>query len=352
MKLYKKDTKGRVRYLKVWSEGSEIFNESGLLDTDSPVVHSKTAKPKNIGKSNETTAQEQAEFEVQSYIKKKLDEGYFTNLYELENTVVVLPILAKDYDKEKHKITWDNCYCQRKFDGIRCLIFVDEKGIRLMSRKGVKIENMFHIEREIESLDLPVGTILDGELYVHGETFQTNISYIKKYQKGLTEQVQFWLYDIVSEEPFINRHVFILENFTGKTLTHVVLVDTYNIHSEEQLKEYHSQFILEGFEGTMVRWGNEGYKVGGRSSNLLKYKDFLDTTATIIDIIPSEQRPTWGTPVFEGFKAGVRMSHKQREDLLLNKQDYIGKTAEIRFFEYTDEGSLRFPIMVGIRLDK
>jgi hypothetical protein len=45
------------------------------------------------------------------------------------------------------------------------------------------------------------------------------------------------------------------------------------------------------------------------------------------------------------------MSHEDRKELLKNKQNYIGKTAEVRFFEWTDEGNPRFPIMVGIRLD-
>ena len=39
--LFKKDTKGKVRYLKVWSEGATIFNESGILNTASPVIHTK-----------------------------------------------------------------------------------------------------------------------------------------------------------------------------------------------------------------------------------------------------------------------------------------------------------------------
>ena len=34
------------------------------------------------------------------------------------------------------------------------------------------------------------------------------------------------------------------------------------------------------------------------------------------------------------------------------KLDSKGKTAEIRFFEYTDDGLPRFPVCVGIRLDK
>ena len=136
----------------------------------------------------------------------------------------------------------------------------------------------------------------------------------------------------------------------------MVLVTTYKVNSEYELKQFHSNFIKEGYEGSIVRHGNEGYKMDARSSNLLKYKDFQDIAVPIIDIIPAEARPEWGIPVLslndKTFKAGTKLSHDERKTLLSNKEDYIGKTAEIRFFEYTDDGLPRFPVMVGIRLDK
>ena len=46
------------------------------------------------------------------------------------------------------------------------------------------------------------------------------------------------------------------------------------------------------------------------------------------------------------------MSHKDREELLANANKYIGQTAEVRFFEWTDDGFPRFPICVWFRLDK
>ena len=48
----------------------------------------------------------------------------------------------------------------------------------------------------------------------------------------------------------------------------------------------------------------------------------------------------------------MKFSHAEREEILINKENYIGKTAEIRFFEYTEDGIPRFPVAVGIRLDK
>ena len=98
------------------------------------------------------------------------------------------------------------------------------------------------------------------------------------------------------------------------------------------------------------------YKVNGRSSNLLKYKDFQDIDAVIVDITPAEQRPEWGIPTLEyngkRFRAGLKYSHEDRKEFLINKDNYIGKIANIRFFEYTDEGLPRFPVMVGIHTDR
>lgn len=349
MILYKKDTKGNIRYLNVYNEGADIVQESGVLDTPSPIIHRKTAKPKNVGKINETTSEEQTISEINSLIKKKIDGGYFKSLEEAEQENVILPMLAKDYDKEKHKIDWSSAYAQRKLDGMRCLAFVSWGEVKLMSRKGVEIKTMPHIEKVLSRMFPESECILDGELYLHGESFQTNMSLIKKNREG-SDKIQYHIYDIVYDIPQQKR-LEILKQFENIERS-IVVVETIRVFSEVDLVNLHKSFIQEGYEGTMIRWGNETYKINGRSSNLLKYKNFIDDTAVIIDIIPAEQRPEWGTPVFDGFKAGVRMTHEQRVDLLTNKHEYIGKTAEIRFFEYTDEGKPRFPICVGIRNDK
>ena len=48
----------------------------------------------------------------------------------------------------------------------------------------------------------------------------------------------------------------------------------------------------------------------------------------------------------------MKFSHAEREEILKNKNRYIGQTGEIRFFEFTDDGVPRFPVCVGFRLDK
>ncbi len=350
MIIYKKDTKGNIRYLNVIASGNMIIQRSGIVGTVSEIEHSKEAKPKNIGKTNETTAIQQAILEVESIITSKLKEGYFTSKEEAENGDVILPMLAKSYTDEAHKIDWKNAYIQPKFDGMRCLAHISEGKVILVSRDGRIIENMDHIIKDLSSIKQDI--ILDGELYAHGLSFQENMKLIKKYRKGETEQIKYHVYDIVSNEPFRLRKV----REYIKDLESCEEVSTYQFSDENELKKLHALNIEKGYEGSIIRWGDAPYKVNGRSSNLLKYKDFLDIDARIIDITPAEQRPEWGVPTLDykgkTFRAGLKYSHEERREFLTNKDKYIGKIANIRFFEFTDDGLPRFPIMVGIHEDR
>lgn len=52
--VYKKDSKGRIRKTTVYVIGDTIHQVSGLQGGNK-TKHSRVAKAKNIGKSNETT---------------------------------------------------------------------------------------------------------------------------------------------------------------------------------------------------------------------------------------------------------------------------------------------------------
>lgn len=140
-------------------------------------------------------------------------------------------------------------------------------------------------------------------------------------------------------------------------MNNIKLVETFEINSKDELMKFHKQFVEEGYEGSMIRHSEEGYDVNKRSSSLLKFKDFQDIACTIVGVEPSEKRPDQGSFICaledgRTFGCGMRFSHEERKDVINNPQNYIGQTAEIRFFEYTDEGLPRFPVCVGLRLDK
>ena len=348
MVLYKKDSKGKIRFLAIDTDGDKVIQVSGIVG-GKDVTNISQCKAKNVGRSNETSAEEQAVLEAKAKYTKKLKEGYFETKEEAENTVVLLPMLAKVFGKEEKKVKYP-CYAQPKLDGMRA---INSSHDPLMSRSGNIISTVPHVQ--IVDPDGPK-IILDGELYAHGLSFQENMKIIKK-SRPETINVKHHVYDMISNKPFAERYNDLQIHVHQHE--HLILVETVVIFNKKQLMEYHSKNISQGYEGTIVRHGDEGYKLNGRSSSLLKLKDFEDITLTLMDVIPSEKRPNHGKPIFfwEGAKdnrigAGISLSHEEAEDLLANKAEHIGKTCELRFFEYSDTGVPRHPVMYGFRLDK
>lgn len=348
-KIYKNDSTGKIRVLHVYTEGSTLIQESGILGSDKLVKHTSVCTSKNIGKTNETTPEQQARLEAASKIETKLTTGYFDTVEEATEEIVILPMLAKDFKKESHKVKYP-CYGQPKLDGMRAL---GRKNNPLISRKGKEINTMSHIQEELDNMY--VIDCFDGELYAHGLSFEENMTIIKKYRKGQTENVKYHVYDMVYPKlPFSSRYTILSELVVN--LKHIELVTTKVINNLEELTEFHKENIALGYEGTIIRHSEAGYAINKRDTQLLKYKDFLDMDLEIIDITPNESNPKHGTPHFnlkgKAFKAGVKMSHEAREDLLTNKDKYIGKIANIRYFELTDDGIPRFPVMIGIHEDR
>ena len=349
-RIYKKDSQGNIRYLSISTESNIIVQESGIVGTNSPVYNRSTCEAKNIGKANSTTPAEQAVLEAKSKVAEKMRLGYFDSIEEAQKKGgkdFLLPMLAKDYKKEVKKVTYP-CYVQPKLDGMRAL---GSDGNEFMSRTGKSIDTIKHINLPSED------NILDGELYAHGISFQDNMKLIKKYRKDETELVKYHVYDLVMDAPFSERHRLLSSLVVSGVYPNVLLVPTFIVNSQEEMLVLHSKFISEGYEGTMVRHSNEGYAVNKRSSQLLKYKDFLDEVYTVNEVWPSESRPEQGvvecvTSKGITFTCGMKFSHAERSEILSNKENYIGQKAEIRFFEYTDGGLPRFPVCVGFREDK
>ena len=353
--LYKLDSKGKIRLWRIYAEGATIVQEAGLLD-GKLVINKKEATSKNEGKSNETTPEQQAISEIESSIKEQLRTGYCVTIQGAKNSEVVLPMLAHSYEGHKHKIDWNNCFIQPKLDGQRCLAFCKANGdVTLMSRDAKEILTMGHIKKELSAIKKDV--ILDGELYnLELGSFQEQMKAIKKYRPGVTEKINFNIYDVVDKAQSFNERFQYIQSLMSTFTSSVLKIhETIKVYNENQMIAHHKTYISQGYEGSIVRWGEESYKVNGRSANLLKYKDFKDMDVTIEDIIPSEQRPTWGQPIFslkgKKFSAGMKYSHEDRVDFLVNKEKYIGKKAVLRYFELSDEGTPRFPVMVGIRND-
>lgn len=359
LKLYKQDSRGRLRIWSGWTIDDEYFLATGLIDGKMNESKPVACVSKNVGRSNQTTPQQQAVFELNSKYTKKLDEGYFKTVTEAAATKTVLPMLAYKY--EPHRVDWvkEGAYISRKLDGHRMLAHCHAGGVDLITRKGKPYTTLMHLEKDLKNVYSKYGECwLDGEVYVHGQTFQENTKLIKKYRPGETDKLTYQVYDIVFDDKDVSEREAELKTvFTLNAFTNVNHVTQYLVHSEDEMREKFTEFIADGYEGVMIKVPYFEYQIDKRSNGLLKYKEFMDAEYEVVDVVPAPKRTTHGVVVLKHadgreFQANLKDNWEAREELLTNKQAYIGKWATIVYFEETDSGLPRFPVLHGFRVDE
>lgn len=240
----------------------------------------------------------------------------------------------------------------------RCLAKITKSGVELISRQGTKFLGLEHIEKSLHTLHKKYGDIIfDGELFSKEISFQEIMSLIRK-SKNLSEdskKIEYWVYDILdTEKTFHERHIQYSHMIQG--LSYVRETPTQMAKSEDQVFIKHKKFTKDGYEGSIIRTLNGKYKINGRSSDLLKLKDFMDEEFEIIGWktgkgkftnIPTFIMKTADGTEFDGVPIGTQ---EQREQYLKNAKSYIGKKATVRFFEYTTSASKvpRFPVIYDL----
>lgn len=312
----------------------------------------------NQGRSNERTPEQQAMFEAEALWKKKKDSGYFENLKDIDSVQFVEPMLAKNFDDYKNELKFP-IFSQPKLDGIRCI--ATSKG--LFSRNGKQILSCPHVLKALENVfkEHP-DAIIDGELYSDklNNDFNKICSLVKKTkpsQQDLEESaktIQYWVYDTVQNNPFFERGKWINQNIKADNV--IQIVPTALCNNLTDLDEYYGKYIELGYEGQMVRLNGTIYE-NKRSKHLLKRKEFQDKEYTILDIIEGEgnKQGMAGAAVFKNelgisFNSNIKGTREYLTEVWINKQNYIGKEATVKFFNLTPDNKIpRFPYVIGVR---
>ena len=355
--LYHKNKNGKLYSWRIWVEGDTIHTEHGSIE-GAKMLSAKTAEGKNLGKANETSSETQAKREAQSMWQKKRDKKYRESLDEAENEFILLPMLAKDFEKRKAKVEYP-VDVQPKLDGVRCLAFWDGDRVKLMSR-GAKEYDCPHISNELAK-HLPKDYVLDGELYAHGVSFQTMMSWVKRLQAD-TLKLSYNAYDLIDlnnlKSQWAQRKLRLFIFLEDASLIHTKEVETFIAADEETVYRYQLKFMSEGYEGAIVRQHEGKYVIGGRSPDLLKVKTFLDHEFEIVGfhngVGKFETCVIWECKTKEGnpFNVVPVGTFEERNVLLAEGASHIGKMLKVKFFEYSDDGVPRFPVALGFRLEE
>lgn len=304
----------------------------------------KLCKPKNVGRANETTAEEQAIKEAAAKVAKRAKK---------ENRAIK-PMLAQPFSEKK--AVWP-CLVQPKLDGVRCIAYWEKRHgkeyVVLQSRGGDPYP-VKHVIKALESF-LPKSTILDGELYIHGMSLQQITSLVKRWQEG-SEGVQYVVYDTVdTEEQFRDRQNEARGLIMRERPDHIKILETSTCACAADLLAFEQTFLEEGYEGVIVRDPNATYQPGKRFRGLMKLKRWVDDEFEIVGWKMGEGKYE-GVPILrcknvagDEFDCNPPGDMAARNALGEDPDALIGQMLTVKFFDYTDAGLPHYPVGVAIR---
>jgi len=346
--LYQYDNRGKLRIWSIAADENVISIEHGLADGVRQIKQEHVRD--GLGGR---TLDEQVASRVRSRINKQYDRGYKDSPEEakaLKGTNALgmfKPMLAQPLNKVKD-IDYSHAFVQHKYDGHRCLITKINGQVLAYSRQGKLIRSIDHI---LDSLYIPEGRTVDGELYCHGVSLQKIGSWIKREQEA-SKNLMYHAYDIVANVTFEDR-INELHNMC-KDPTRAMVVPTMPVHSYDEVQEHFIDSRQRGYEGSIIRWGESGYETGKRSKGLVKVKATHDAEAKVIGVIPSKDG--WGileceTPVGVYFKMPAPGSMDEKYRVLINRELYIGKHITYEYANLTADGVPFHPNALRFRED-
>ena len=275
---------------------------------------------------------------------------------------MIKPMLAHKFDINRVDYS-KPVYIQPKLDGVRCLFTKDGA----YSRTGKQFKNIAHIELAlIPFFKEQPDVVLDGELYNHElkNDFEKIISLVRKQKPTADDRleakqlVQFHVYDYFDGVMYDSYRTRMKQLACSDIYCDSIkYVPAYRVYKhEEALNMHHDAWLAKGYEGSILRL--DGIYKHGRSYDLMKFKDFSDTEATIVGyeagkgkregtlgkfLMQDDSGVNFGCPPGKGF------TYKKLADMLNNIHDYIGKRATFTYFQKTNAGSYRHPQFKALR---
>lgn len=336
--------------------------------------------------------------ELESRIKAKRKEGYkelkelhdnapekIENVNSLINYLytylpkfntgdgVILPMLAKTLENNK-PFTKSEYRAQYKINGERCIISATKSdnifnpiSFRYISRTGTDwtknlkfFDTILNTRLSPKIIDMMIeeGACLDGELYIPNYSINQINHIIKDNKVPQHYQLQYWLFDICIPDYSYDKRDYLLksellqyvkdfqtkkEHLNNKDLF-IVLNSRYIYNYEAALTERDKNIEL-GFEGLVCRDVYSEYQFGKRNQCMFKFKKILDGNFEILDVV-SEGKRRSNLAKFvlkndineETFECTINMPHDIQEEILKNKEEYIGKYA---FVEYRERSGVK-----------
>jgi bifunctional non-homologous end joining protein LigD len=279
-----------------------------------------------------------------------------------------------------------------KLDGYRVLAFIDDKEVKLRSRRGLDLTASFPKLAGELALQAVKGMVLDGEIVAFGADARPSFAALQERVQLKTEReiaaadratpVAYFCFDLLHfagldlrAAPYADRRRWLEQCLLPSP--HVQLV-----HAEENGDELYKAALASGFEGVIAKRKDSRYEAGKRSQAWLKIKPTKSAEFVVGGMTKGKgSRASLGAlllgywnegklhycgHVGSGFDERTLAQVKARCEKLatatrpfLEEPDLHGPTtwispelvAEVEFQQWTPDGMLRAPVFLRLRDD-
>jgi len=275
-RLYKVSVRGTTQVIDMQISGDTYTRSWGQLDGKMQ-IKSTTATPKNLGRSNATTAEEQALLEAKAVWVKKQKANYSTS--PEAPITALLPMKVNEYKKHLKKVA-TKVFTSPKLNGVNCEFrLLGDGNLELLSRGGEQYAIPPHLEAQAKMLlDILGTTAINGEMYVHGEYLQDIMAAVKKHN-DLTPKLSFHVFDFPTVEgDYTTRctKMYSINDHKQFDAPNFPFVPVWIARSPEEIEDQYEQVMAAGYEGLVIRNPGGLYKYNTRSLDVFKYKKTMD----------------------------------------------------------------------------
>ncbi len=292
----------------------------------------------------------------------------------------IKPTMA--YTRE-HPFNDDEWIFEIKWDGYRAIAEVSKKNIKFYSRNGLSFERLYPVIAE-ELKKIKEDVVLDGEVVVLDKNDRPSFQKLQHYSENRSLPLVYYVFDCLQ---YKGKDITDLPLLERKRIAAQVLPESnvlkYSDHVASDGKAFFENAVKLGLEGIIAKRAESKYAAGRRTYDWLKIKNHNTQEAVIAGYTePRGSRRYFGALVLGMYEkgklkyighTGTGFTDKVLKDVYNTLQPDVRKTSPfekkvpinapvtwvdpvhvcaIKYTEVTEEGILRHPVFMGLRIDK
>ncbi|WP_126973960.1 DNA ligase D [Gynurincola endophyticus] len=277
----------------------------------------------------------------------------------------------------------DEWLFEDKYDGYRALLQINKGKVNLVSRNGLSFNEKYPAIAEALSI-IQEDVILDGEIVVEDKKGNSHFQWLQYYHENPDQgSLKCYVFDILYFNGF---DLTSLQNIQRKKILEAVLPESativYSKHISGKGKQALKKADKKGIEGIIAKRKEAPYLTNKRSKDWLKIKINKEQEMVIGGYTePTGKRIGFGAILvgyYEGKefryagKVGTGFNDEKLQEFFATFKKLERKTnpfnttpleknvhwlkpelvAQIKYSEWTENGSLRHPVFIALRTDK